>query len=312
MLTRRSAILVGLETTYGTDPALSNSVNGVMAWDIDLDIGGEILKREYLRDSLSPIPHVIGMKDVTLTFKTELKGVGTGTAGTNPETNLLTGCGFGTAALSGTGNTYSLVSAEAAVNSLSFLVYKDGNLHKVVGARGTPKLTLEAGKYGIWEWKFQGLYSAVQASTIPSLSGLPTTKPPIVYGASFQIGGFSPVCSKAEIDLANTLTRNESLNAASGVNSFTITNREPKMNFDADAVVESSNPFWGDWVGNVADTYSIRIGTAAGNTVNISGYFEYTKPKYGDKDGTSKYECEAALVTSDASGTNQEITIQYS
>ena len=309
MLTRRAVVYSALEAVYGTDPAMTTS-NAFLVWDLNPDFKGDVLDRDILRDTISPIPHAMGLQDATLSFKTELKGVGIGTTGTNPETNLWAGCGFGTAAVVGTTNVYSLVSAEAAMNSLSFYVFKDGNQHKVTGARGTAKVNMEAGKYGVIDWTFSGKYNAVLANTLPSIATAGNI-PPVIYGASFQIGGFSPVCSKAEIDIANDIARREDVNTAAGVNAFRITGRKPKLSFNADAVVESSNPFWGDWSGAVVDTYSILVGSTVGNRVLINGYFQYDSNKYGDDNGISIYECNASLVTSNAATSNQEVTITY-
>lgn len=310
MLTRKTVILAGLETTYGTDPALLSTANGILASDVNIDIKGEVLKREVVRDSLSQMSHVIGMKEVELTFKTEVKGNG---SGTNPEMDsLLQACGFNTAAHALTANIiYSLQSTEDNLKSISLYVYKDKNRHKVTGARGTVKFNLEAGKYGFAEWTINGIYNAVETLSTPDISGIGVNKPPVIYGAGFQIGGFSPVCSKLEIDLGNKLARRDDLNALSGVAGFIITSREPKMKFDADAVVEASNPFWGDWAGNVIDTYAVQAGTTAGNVVKFNGFFELESNKYGDKDGITKYECEAALVSSTPDTQNDELTITF-
>ena len=71
------------------------------------------------------------MKEVALTFKTEIKGAGlTGTVPTPPEIDpLLSGCGFNTGVYTGTTLVYSLVSSEADIGSVALKVYKDGNLH---------------------------------------------------------------------------------------------------------------------------------------------------------------------------------------
>jgi hypothetical protein len=306
MLTRRTTILAIKEATYGTDPAMTGT-NAILAWDVEMDVKGEVLAREFLRDTFTNMPHVIGMKEVALTFKTELKG-----SNAAPDIDpLLVGVGFGTAVTTGTGLVYTLQSNEINVNSTAFRVYKDGNMHKILGARGSVKLTLEAGKYGIAEWSFSGLYDPVAAVANPDVSGLSQNKPPILYNSSFQIGGFSPVTSKLEIDLGNTVTRRDDLNATYGVRSFRISSRKPKMSFDADAVVEASNPFWGDWTGHIVDTYSISVGTPAGNRLIVSGYFEYETNKYADKDGISSYECNAALVSSGPDTQDDELSLKY-
>jgi hypothetical protein len=144
------------------------------------------------------------------------------------------------------------------------------------------------------------------------MSGIDTIKPPIIYNSSFQIAGFTPVCSKCEIDLANEIQRRDDLNAVTGVKGFNITGRKPKMTFRADAVVESSNPFWGDWAGNVVDTFGINAGSAPqGQQCRFSGFFQYEKNKYADDNGQSVYDCEASLVTSDANGQDNELVIKF-
>lgn len=312
MLTRRTVLWVKRETDIGTDPAMSAS-DAVLAYDIDPDFKGEVLQRPVLRDTLSKIPHVIGMKESALTFKTEIKGAGmTGTVPEIPEiATLLSGCAFNTGVYTGTTLVFSLVSAEADINSLAFRVFLDGNMHKMVGTRGTVKFNLNAGNYGEAEWTFSGLFIPVSAITIPDITGLGSTKPPIVYNSSFQIGGFSPICSAAEIDLANNVIRRDSLNSVSGVHSFRITDREPKLSFDSDAVIEATNPFWGDWEGNVVATWAIQIGSDAGNIIKMDGYFEYETNKYADQDGVRKYDEVAALVSSDVNTQDDELVLTF-
>ena len=312
MLTRRTVLWAKRETTYGTDPAMTSS-DGILVYDLNLDIKGEQLERPVLRDTLSPIAHVVGMKEVEVTFKTELKGVGAVTSIGNFELDdLLSGCGFNTGVYTGTTTVYSLVSAENQMGSTSFAIFlDDANKHKVIGCRGTVKFNLSAGKYGECEWKFMGLYNAVTSATTPSYSGLGTVVPPIVYNSGFQIGGFSPVCSAAEIDLGVDVIKRESLNAADGVHSFRITGRKPKLSFDADAVAESSNPFWGDWAGNVVDTYGIQIGSSPTNIIKMGGYIQLVQPKYGDSDGIRKYDIEAALVSSNSTTGNDEFSLTF-
>jgi hypothetical protein len=309
MLSRRTVILAIKETQYGSDPSMTGA-NAILAYDVDLDVKGEKLERPVLRDSLSPMPHVIGMKECLLNFKTELKGCGV--IPSYPEIGVLfSGCGFDTGVVTGTTMVFSLVSVESSMNSLAFMVYKDGNMHKVLGSRGSVKLNLEAGKYGIADFAFQGMYYPVVAATIPDITGLHANKPPIVYNSSFQIAGFSPVCSKAEIDLANTIAMRASLNASYGVQAFRITDRKPVLSFDVDAVVESSNSFFGDWESAIVDTFGIQIGSVPGNIVKLRGIFEYDSLKYGDQDGISKYDIKSALVSSDTNTQNDECIITF-
>jgi hypothetical protein len=310
MLTRRTVIWAAKETTYGTDPAMS-STNSLLCYDVDLDVKGEILDRAVLRDTLSNLPHVIGIKECALTFKTEIRGPGGSLASSTPEVaDLLSACGFNTGIISGTLRTYSLVSQESAMNSISVRVYLDDqNEHKICGGRGTVKFNLVAGKYAEAEWNIQGLYFAAISATTPTMS-IGTTLPPICYNAGFQIGGYSPICSTAEIDLGNDVIRRDSLNATAGVQSFRLTGRKPKLSWNQDACGEGTNPNWGDWAGDIVDTFGFQVGTNAGNSIRFSGYFKYDSNKYGDQDGIRTYDCVASLVSS-STASNDELSIAF-
>lgn len=311
--TRRTVIWVAKETTTGTDPAMTSS-DALLAYDVDFTVNGEKLERPILRDSLSPLAHVNGISETTLTFKVELKGAGlTGTQPDEPEIGtLLNGCGFDTGVANGTARTYSLVSSETDIGSLAFRAFHDqGTVNKALGARGNVKFTMQAGQYGVAEFTFTATYVAVAAATVPSLAG-GSDIPPVIYNAGFQIAGFSPITAQAEIDMGNEVSRRDNLNAVTGVENFRLTARKPTLSFDADAVAESSNPFWGDWDGNVVATFAIQAGTNAGNIVEFTGLFEYEQaPKNADTDGIRTYDCVAAIVSSDASSSNDELTIRF-
>lgn len=312
MLTRRTVILAKRETTYGTDPAMAPSTDAVLIYDVDFEVKGDKLERTVLRDTLSPLAHVIGLKECSLKFKAELKGMGTTTSiGSWELDDLLSGVGFDTGVYTGTTTVYTLQSQESLMSSVSFIVNLDGNMHKILGSRGTVKFNLEAGKYGQCEFDFMGLFNPIGTGTLYVTSGISNVKPPVVYNSSFQIAGFSPVTSKAEIDLGVNVVRRDSLNATYGVAGFRITERKPMLNFDADAVAESSNPFWGDWEGSIVDTFGIQIGSNATNIIKMSGYFEYESNKYGDQDGIRKYDCKAAICSSSVNTSNDELILTF-
>lgn len=318
MLTRQTVLWCARETTVGTDPAMT-STNALLAWDVDISINGEELVRDILRDTISPLASVIGIKDCELSFKTELRGIGAhpGTAANLAAfelDRLLSGCSFNTGTINGTSITYALVSNDSSMNSLSFYVHigdtNAGNRHKVTGGRGSVKFTLDAGKFGIAEWNFKGLYNAVVAATLPGLAGVSSLKPPIIFNSSFNIAGFSPVCSSAEVDMGVDVSRRDSLNAAAGVHSFRITDRNPKLTFNLDAVVESSYSQWSNWEADVVSTFAVTVGTNAQNRIDFTGYFKNVQPKYGDSNGIRTYEVEGQLVSSNSTTGNDELSIK--
>ncbi len=75
-LTRRTVILAKLETTYGVDAAPTGANAILCNSAVDVKPQGEVLKRDVLRDTLSPSGHVIGAKTIDFEFPVELKGGG--------------------------------------------------------------------------------------------------------------------------------------------------------------------------------------------------------------------------------------------
>lgn len=305
MLTRKTVVLFELESTYGTDPVPVAADDGIYAADVEVEPSGEVLERDYYRDTLSKASPVIGMKEAQLTFKTEIKG--SGAAGTAPKIGkLLQACAMSETVSAGVSVTYAPVSAEASMKSLTFYVYKDGNLHKITGARGTYVLNLEAGKYGTISWTFKGLYNDVSAAAAPSITMSEVTLPPIVYNASFTWGGYAAVASALSIDYGNVLSRRESFNAPAGVGSFRIGDRKPQGSFNPEAVVEATHPFWGDWKNSTARALGIVIGATAGNICTINApKCVSTGVKYSDDEGVAVYDTQFVLAENNSSGDNE-------
>ena len=74
-LTRRTVIQAVAESIYGTDPG--SGYAGLLAREgAQIQVGGDQVVRDTLRDSLSPRGHVIGLKRVDITLPLELRGAG--------------------------------------------------------------------------------------------------------------------------------------------------------------------------------------------------------------------------------------------
>ena len=97
-LKKRSLVLAKVEATEGVDPIPTPGANAILVSNPLVKVIPDLLKREFDSPSLSPQAHVIGLKEVEVTFGTELKGSGTanaGGAGDIPEIDpLLQACGF--------------------------------------------------------------------------------------------------------------------------------------------------------------------------------------------------------------------------
>lgn len=308
MLTRRTVLLAKTETTYGTDATPTTTSNALLVSEPTIKITGEVLDRDYLRDSLSPMAPIIGMKEAEIDFVTELKG--SGAAGVAPIIGVLfKGCGMAETITTSASVTYAPQSNEANVGSLTIYFYRDGNLHKLTGARGSFALTLEAGKYAKLKFNFKGLYNAVSASACPSVTISESTAPVPVYGTSTTWGTYSPIASNLSVEYGNEITRIESINAAAGVDSFRISARKPQGKMSLAAIVEATHPVWADWASSTVRALVSTLGAVAGNIVTISApKCVPTSVDYGDDAGVTTYDLPF-LLTKNADAGDDELKI---
>lgn len=307
MLTRRCSVLIKKETSYGVDatPAASD---GVLCRDVEIKPVGDELQRDFLRKSLSPLPHQIGERHYELRFTTELKG--SGTAGTAPELSpCFQACGFAETIVAVTSVTYAPESD--TFPSATIYVYRDGILHKLTGARGTFEINLTAGKFGEITWTFQGIYNAV--TDVAMVDGTyDATLPPVVVSAAFSVGGYAAVATKLALNMANQLALRRSLNEATAVKELLITGWPDRGgSFDPEAVLEATHPFFANWLSATQAAMTIAVGATGGNICTITApKVQYRQINPGDRDGLYVYEIPIRLAKSVDAG-DDEISIAF-
>ncbi len=307
MLTRRTVILAKNETSYGTDPVPTPAANAILVSDVAVKPTGEVVKRDFIKSSLSQLQFLRGQRQVEVSFKTELKG--TGTKGVLPaygwEGALFRACGMSETIAANTSIVYAPVST--GFESVALYVYKDGVFHKILGCRGSVKLTFEVGKHPMAEWKFKGLYIS-PTDTAPAAQTLSPVRPPIVMNAALSLGAYAAIAEKIEIDLNNTISERKSIGSATGIVGFEITGREPQGSLDPEAVTEATHPFWGNWESAAAVALVLGpIGTASGNIVQVNApKMQYKEVTYGDRNGIVSYSVPFALAMNSG---DDELTI---
>lgn len=294
MLIRKTTLLGKIEATYGVDAAPTAALNAIRARNVQFKEIGEELVRDFDRSSLSPLPHVIGEKYGELSFETELKG--SGAAGTPPEIGpCFRSCGFAETIIPATSVAYD--PSSASFSSGTFYAYRDGILHKFLGARGTADFDLPVGKYGLAAWKLQGLYVPVADAALVA-GTYNATLPPVIVSAAFSVGGYSAVATKLAISLANELAFRKDLNSANGIREILITGwAERGGSFDPEAVLEATHPFFGNWAAGVQAALTVTIGSAAGNRCVVTGpKLQYKSISPADRDKLYAYEIPFRLA----------------
>lgn len=306
MLTRKAVVLAKAEVTYNTDPTPDGTNDAMLVTAPDLRVEGEMLTRDYVKASLSPLGHVIGKKKCTLSFETELKG--SGAAGTAPETGVLfRACGMDETIVAVTSVTYDPLSD--AQESCTFYVFLDGLRHVITGCRGSYSIDMMAGQFGKVTWNFEGRYVTPTDVALPSIT-VDTTLPQIIQSSSFTVNSYAAVINALTFDIANTIGAPGDVNSADGYGELRITARDSQGSIDPESTLIATHDFWTDWEDATPRAISITIGATAGNICDIDiGQAVYREIGYGDREGVRTYEIP--FTAAESASANDEISIAF-
>jgi hypothetical protein len=122
--------------------------------------------------------------------------------------------------------------------------YLDDTVEGVYGSRGTLKVTAKVGEPFMMDMDFRGVYDPLTdvATLEPDYE---TTVPPAVLDAALYLGTFAPVATTFTIDMGNSLADRDSLNAAKGILSAYIADREVKATLDPELTLAADHDYIG-------------------------------------------------------------------
>jgi len=282
MLESRTQLAIKVEGTEGSAEAPENT-DAVLHRNAKFIPDIAMTQRDMRSSSLSQFSAVPGKRQAAIEFEMELKG--SGSAGTAPESGIcLKGCGFTETVDTGVSVTYT--PASSSIGSYTLLLYEDGILHKIWGARGTVKLILKAGEPGILSFSFIG--ADFSATDVALLSGCSydSTLPPAFLSAQLTIDSYAALLSSLEIDIANTLALREDANKESGHYSTIISKRMPVMSIDPEKVLVATYDFYGKLRSGNEGALSTVLGGTAGNICTITApKVQYTKIDEAEREG---------------------------
>ncbi len=287
MLTRKAVILAKIETTYGTDATPTVGNDSILCSVPQITPDGEKIIRDFVRSSLSPLGHSIGVKTFNIKFKAELKG--SGAAGTPPEIDpLLRACGLDDTIVASTSVAYTPISEN--FESATIYFYRDGLLHKLLGCRGTCAVDLPAGKYGVIDFDMTGIY-ATPTDVALVTGSYNTTMPPVFLSAGLTLGGYAPVFTQLQLAMNNQVVKRKDANSSTGLIGLEIVGREPGGSIDPEAVTIATKDFWSAWENGTKEALSCVAGSVAGNKCTVSApQIQYGGIGYGDRDGIVTYD----------------------
>ncbi len=258
------------ETTEGSAETIAAG-DVFLAHNVSFSPDIEANKRAPMKNTMGATPSVMGKRKATMAFDVEL--VGQSAAGVAVHfVSALKACAVLSTVVADTSVAYTPTSLLANTPSVTIGMYEDGKLHQIWGARGTAKLSLEGGKPAMIHFEFTGAdWSETDVAMFTSGVTLNALIPPVFLDASFLINSYAAKISKLEIDFGNVVTLRSDLSTASGYISAMITDREAKMTFDPEDVLEADEGFFSIWRAGTTMAMSASIGSVTGNTFAISG-----------------------------------------
>lgn len=199
---RNKAILVKLETTYGTDAVPTGAANAMQVSNFRPE---PLVGQDVSRDLILPY---MGHQGVILTgtygrvaFDVELAG--SGTAGTAPAWGpLLRACGMAEVIEAGVEVVYNPVSSGHEAATIYYV--QDGIRHILLGARGTFTLNMQPSQIPRLSFTLTGLLGTITDQVMPTVDLTDFIKPVAVSKANttFSLHGHAGACEGFSIDLA--------------------------------------------------------------------------------------------------------------
>ena len=214
-----------------------------------------------------------------------------------------------------TGAATGMVAAPFAFDqpTLAITLYEDGNRIRIAGCRGNCVFTMTTGNRGLFNFTFQGGISAVATAAAFAPAVGPEAQPNMFLNGSVTLssatyaGGsanqqINALISEASIDFGASVVLPPDVNQASGIKRALITDREPTISMDPEAVTEDVF----DLIQRNIDSQNLRFSaewginaTEDGNGMAVHAPAVSYDSNAGDRDGSQTFDIEGLLTSVD-------------
>lgn len=304
----RQLLLAKVETTFNVDPTPTAAADAIQCEEPDYSVDLVVLERNFIKPTYDRTAHVIGRKLAKIKFVTEVKNGGA--LGVQCKLGrLLVGCGFKETLVAAASATYTPSSDPTLYKSLTFYLYKDGNLHIMTGCYGTVSFEAAVNGYAKATFEFTGQYYVPTAVALPTNPAYETTKPAQVELAQLQIDTFAAVISKFSLDMGVKVLPRLDTNGADGYTGTYIDDRDVKGGIDPEAPLVGSYNFWTKLSTAAEVAFTMRVGSVAANIVTFTApKTQYTGLTYASRDNLQTLD--AALAFNGNAG-DDEVVIAF-
>lgn len=312
-LKNKAIILAKRETVYGTDPLPVPATDAILVSDPAVEYLTQKIERNNVKPNFGAKETQVIGEGMKVTFSTELRGSNATPPDTPPEiAPLLRACGLVETIDSTPGSEKVEYAPETDIDSDSVAIYfhQDGILHKMLGARGSVSLELKTNALGSLKWEFQGLYAGPAAIALPASPGFSTHPAPVFRAASFEIDGFAAAVESIKIDLKNELAKRVDANAATGILSWYIKERQVTGSINPEVAPLTTKDFRGLMMASTKCAFTATVGNAAGNKVVITApAVQIDDAKDSDRDNILVQDLSLRFVPTSAG--NDEIKLTF-
>lgn len=254
-------LLAKIETTKGVDSVPVVGANAVRIKTGKITVTQESLMRDVVKQTMGPLPHLVGKQIFQLEIEVEVKS--SGTLGTAPELGvLMRGCGLNETIVAVTSVAYDPLTS--AHKSLSMYWYEDGLRYVMLGAVGKCSFDAQIGAVPMLKFTFMAPYVAPTVVAAPAGAVYQSAAPLVMNntdvindGSPIKVGAFS-LEDGNDVQHHYTTAQSE----------FTIANRLPKLKLTKDSVGTAA-----EWTALNAGTnaaLSATFGTVAANRLVVT------------------------------------------
>jgi hypothetical protein len=307
-------LLAHVATTYGAENSpIAAATDAVLTQGLQVSepYGGNVVSRDFDKATLGASESINTGPRQRMTFGVEIAGAGT--AGAVPAWNaVMRGCGFAVADSGSPATAQVYTPISSSFPSLNMYVYRAGQLHKMLGARGNMNLSLSAGQLPLFQFDYTGLYTRPsQAAGTANVTDF--TAPVAVTNdntTTFTVGGTSYKVESFNLNMNNNVVHRNIVNS----NTVTITNRNVTGTMVIEAPEVTDSP-WNNVFASVESdsgvttaALAITHGTTAGNIVSLAApQMQFVNIQEGNSDDVLTYTIDFVLVPTSAG--NDELTI---
>lgn len=261
-LRAKSLILAKLESPYGTDPTPSASTDAIITGIPQIELLGEPKQRNVVKPAFGMVPPINFADGIKITFDVEMYGVLVGASTPPIVGRLLRACGL-TETIDNNVDVRYAFNSDYDGDSITIYYYQDGILHKATGCRGTFSTNLQVNEIAVFTFEFTGLYAgkASFASDVSFATPTFATHTPQIFNtAVLTANSYAAIIENLEFNINNNVVKRPSANAAYGVHSYSIVERDISGSIDPEVVALATFNPWALWADNTEFTLTFKIG----------------------------------------------------